>query len=192
MKKASNDTENLELPDRRWQEMCTHIRTTDEISFKLLGAVPLVSAAGIAASVLTTDVRFTPVFVLFCLFAAGVTLALWIWERRNIQTCLWVRERAAKLEKQTFGDMPGHFCAFPDAPGRKGKTIAEKIVYGLTIGSWLLLPGAILATAPQKAAVNNSLCMVYVYIFAAICLGVVAITALCTEITIEPGKFPTD
>src|SRR5262245_61779994 len=116
-------TQASQLPDRRWQELCTHIRTTDDVSFKLIGLVPLVSIAGIAASLLKAEPKFTPLVALLSLFAAAVTLALWIWERRNIQTCLWLRARAAKLEEQVLGSStPGHFYAFPVSPAGLGKT----------------------------------------------------------------------
>ncbi len=125
--------------DCRFQELCTHLRATDEISFKLLGLVPLVSAAGIAVF-LKAETQLSPLIYLVSLFAAIVTLALFCWERRNIQTCLWLRDRAADLEGQA-GTGPGHFVHFPRSPLGLGKTEAEKAVYAVTILAWLLLPG---------------------------------------------------
>ena len=52
-------------------------------SFKLLALVPLVSIAGIAATLLKDEPEFTPAVALLSLFAAAVTHAIWIWERRN-------------------------------------------------------------------------------------------------------------
>jgi hypothetical protein len=133
--------------DPRWQGLCQHIHTTDDISFKLLALVPLVSIAAIATALLKETVKFTPVVALLSLFAAAVTVALWIWERRNLQTCLWLISRAAELEKNAFGTKtPGQFFAAPEEPDKRGKRAAERQVYGLTVGAWLLLPGAAFAS----------------------------------------------
>jgi hypothetical protein len=132
------------LPDQRWRELCNGIRATDDISFKLLALVPVVTIAGIATSLFKAEPRFTAVVALLSLFAAAATRALWIWERRNIQTCRWLRARAAELEAQVLdAETPGHFLSVPLQPGGQGKTEAEQLVYGLTIGAWLLLPGAV-------------------------------------------------
>src|SRR6266571_2454828 len=89
-------------PDRRFQELCAHIGTTDEISFKLLGLVPLVSGAGIAAVFLKAEVQPSALICLLSLFAAIVTMALFCWERRNIQICKWLRDQAANLEAESL------------------------------------------------------------------------------------------
>jgi hypothetical protein len=179
-----------QLPDRRWQELCTHIRTTDDISFKLLGLVPLVSIAGITVSLLKAEPKSTPLVALLSLFAATVTLALWVWERRNIQTCLWLRARAAKLEEHVLGSStPGHFYAFPAAPAELGKTEAEKFVYGLTIAAWLLLPGVVLASDSSVKSSASTWLGSGAYAFVAVWIGFQAQRALRLKIEIKPA-FP--
>lgn len=192
MDTPSTTTQASQLPDRCWQEICAHIRTTDDISFKLLGLVPLVSIAGIAASLLKAEPKFTPLLALLSLFAATVTLALWIWERRNIQTCQWLRAQAAMLEEQVFGaSTPGHFFAFPTAPARQGKTEAEKLVYGLTIAAWLLLPGAVFASDSAARASAPTWVGAGAYTLVAVRLGIQARRALQQKIELEP-RFPKE
>lgn len=126
--------------DARFQQLCTQIQSTDEISFKLLGLVPLLSAAGIAGIFLKAEPLLSPVVYLVSIFAGILTLALFIWERRNIEICKWLRERAGDLEARYRKDPceVGHFVRFPKATW--GKTEAEKIVYVLTTFTWLGLP----------------------------------------------------
>src|SRR5947208_10451 len=59
--------------EKRYEEICTSIRTTDKISFKLLGLVPLLSGDAIAA-VLKQEVDQEPVLWLVSIFAAVVTM----------------------------------------------------------------------------------------------------------------------
>jgi hypothetical protein len=143
--------------DRRFQELCAHIRTTDDVSFKLLGLVPIVNGAGIAAVIVKNEMRPSAVIYLVALFAAVVTLALLCWERRNIQICKWLRDRAASLEADALGQgIPaGHFVNFPQSALRLGKTEAEKFVYAVIIASWLLLPWVLNASAPTESAVDD-------------------------------------
>jgi len=72
------------------------------------------------------------------LFAALVTLGLFRWELRNIQTCSWLRRRAELLENivVTEAQVPKQ----PLPPRGIGKTEAEKWVYSVTIITWLCIP----------------------------------------------------
>jgi len=128
--------------EKRYEEICTSIRTTDEISFKLLGLVPLLSGAAIM-TVSKNDVN-QGLLWLVSLFGTVVTLGLFRWELRNIQNCKWLASRAAEMEKDEFGVTSGQFSGRDEAPRlfgfRLGKTEAEKIIYIATILSWLALP----------------------------------------------------
>ena len=128
--------------EKRYEEICTSIRTTDEISFKLLGLVPLLSGAAIM-TVSKNDVNQVLLW-LVSLFGTVVTLGLFRWELRNIQNCKWLASRAAEMEKDEFGVTSGQFSGRDEAPRlfgfRLGKTEAEKIIYIATILSWLALP----------------------------------------------------
>ena len=144
-----------------YKEICTNIRVTDEISFKLLGMVPL--ASGIGSGALTILRPSEPLGV----YAAGlavaglsalgalITLGLLRWELRNIQKCNWLIARAAHLETEILGKGNLQFggIAKPEDLAAKemsevcvssffkipwGKTQAEKLVYFAAIGFWLL------------------------------------------------------
>jgi hypothetical protein len=99
--------------ERYYGELCSNIRATDDISFKLLGFVPLISGAGIIAVLSAREKLALPpaAVVLVALFAATVTLALYRWECRNIDICIWLIGRAADVEREmleaTHGLEPG-------------------------------------------------------------------------------------
>lgn len=135
-----------------YSEICANVRATDEISFKLLGLVPLVSGSGIFVAFLEgkTQALALPAIDLLSLFGAVVTFGLFRWELRNIQTCNWLRERASEIEKETLSDKEngvGQFYHRPGAPLifglRFGKTEAEKLIYSTSVIAWLSLPWAV-------------------------------------------------
>lgn len=87
-----------------YEEICTNIRTSDDISFKLLGFVPLISGSG--AAILTLgqiwgDTSSVAV-LLISIVASIVTFGLFKWEMRNVQKCDWLIARAAELEQSFF------------------------------------------------------------------------------------------
>jgi hypothetical protein len=131
---------------QRYSEICTAIRTTDDISFKLLGFVPLVSGIGIFAvlDLLGGDVASWPTTVFVSVFGATITFALFRWELRNIQTCEWLRARAKEIEKDELELELGPFLGRADPPAFLGidwgKTQAERLLYTTTIAAWLSLP----------------------------------------------------
>lgn len=137
--------------DRLYAEICTSIRATDDISFKLMGFVPLVSGATLLTFFLREPVRpeQAPLVVALSLFAALVTLGLFRWELRNIQTCSWLRRRAEAVEAalvQATGAPPQ-----PRPPLGVGKTEAEKAIYSVTVLAWLLLPVTLVSAERLQA-----------------------------------------
>lgn len=132
--------------DRLYAETCINIRATDEISFKLMGFVPLVSGAALLTLFLKESIpsEKAPLVVVLALFAALITLGLFRWELRNIQTCSWLRRRAEALEdalvKTTGAPMQ------PKPPLRIGKSEAEKSIYSITILAWLIMPMTIIGS----------------------------------------------
>ena len=143
--KKSSTYASADTVDRRFAEICSSVRTTDEISFKLLGLVPLVSGGGI---ILLLDAgkrpAWSPVTIFVALLGAAVTFAIYRWEVRNIQICRWLIERGAELEEKELGLIEGQFHKRVQEPrllGQKmGKTEAERLLYVVIIGAWLLLP----------------------------------------------------
>jgi len=87
-----------------YEQICQNIRVTDEISFKLLGLVPLISSSG--AAILSVaqkrdfigDIAVASVSIA----AAVITFGLFKWELRNIQKCNWLIVKAAELEETWF------------------------------------------------------------------------------------------
>jgi hypothetical protein len=153
--------------DKVYAEISASVRTTDDISFKLLGLVPLISGGGIFLLLdASKQPDWSPVTIFIALFGAVVTFAIYRWEVRNIQTCNWLIARGAELEELSWpreqsGVAKGQFSnrdpeprvlgwmSKPD-PKRKGpsrvlnwkmgKTDAERLLYTVTIVAWLLLP----------------------------------------------------
>lgn len=147
-----------------YKDICNNIRVTDEISFKLLGTVPL--ASGVGAGGLTILEKSTllegyarPELVVAALSALGalITLGLFRWELRNIQKCVWLIARAARFEKEVlrqdlqFSGMarPEHLSArsmedihvqslFKKPMREWGKTQSEQLIYLASIGGWLV------------------------------------------------------
>ena len=112
------------------------VRATDEISFKLLGLVPIVSVAGIGLFA-TAGKAWIGATIFVSAFAAVATLALYVWERRNIGTCRWARDEALRI-----AGLRGP--ASPSVGGRRiGKKEAEKLLYGTTFFAWLAFPGLV-------------------------------------------------
>jgi hypothetical protein len=139
---ASQDAVATVSPERIYAEVRAGIRETDAISFKLLGLVPLVSGATLIGLVLQTRQLQPGVVVLLALFAAGITLGLFRWELRNVQTCRWLIKYVDALEAQALaangvGDV---LRRRPDSPQWVGKAAAEKLIYTTTITAWLALP----------------------------------------------------
>ena len=125
-------------------EICKRIEQTDEISFKLMGLVPLVSGVAFLGLSLDNDIapRQATAIAMVSLFSALTTLGLFRWELRNIQTCKWLRERAKSIEARYAkrSKLPKQ----PNPPLCLGKTEAEKAIYAVTITAWLLIPAFLL------------------------------------------------
>lgn len=125
-----------------YDQWCADIRATDEISFKLIGIVPLVSGTGLLTIFLTNGELPPRILIALSLFAAAVTLGLFRWELRNIQNCSWLIYYVGELERTVLDSEPvkKNLRDWPGPPQRIGKTEAEKFIYTVTIVTWLALP----------------------------------------------------
>ena len=145
-----------------YKEICQNIRVTDDISFKLLGTVPLAAGVGSGALTILEKSKFLEGYAGFAvlvlsLFGALMTFAFLQWELRNIQKCQWFIARAAMLERQFLlsdtGKLQYDGMASQDdleaselksirlSPMLKfpwGKTQAEKLIYGLAVATWFV------------------------------------------------------
>jgi hypothetical protein len=103
-----------------YKELLTSIRTTDEISFRLLGFVPTV--AGITAGALTLletsellQTATSGVVVALSIIGFLITFGLFRWELRNAQQCRWFIESAEQFEKYALHkDHPDPLTATPE------------------------------------------------------------------------------
>ncbi len=125
------------------------IKATDEISFKLLGLVPLFSGTGIFLLLTQTTMKIDDtvipipqaVFWITGLFAALITFFIYRWELRNIQFCRTLREQAKRFEEKFYENrVLGVYQNLGDAPCGIGKGIAEGWIYSLTMLAWLSMP----------------------------------------------------
>jgi hypothetical protein len=146
------------IPATKWlelyKEICINIRTTDDISFKLLGFVP--AFAGSAAGALTLleksellKAAAPGVVLALATVGLGATFGLFRWELRNVQKCNWLIDRAAELERYALssGREPLAHIQYlewsneprPTLKGWKwpwGKTESEVVVYSAAMLAW--------------------------------------------------------
>lgn len=157
---------NRAQSENYYTHLNANIRFTDDISFKLLGLVPLFSGSGILVALLKSEYIWSPAIYGMAAFGALITFGLFRWELRNIQTCLWLIKCGKELEQTEDATKSGQFYQRPDAPMGIGKTNAEKLIYGVTIFTWLLLPWLVYTTAQAKTntipPVNQTLNCVYI------------------------------
>jgi hypothetical protein len=163
--------------ERIYAETCNSIRITDEISFKLMGLVPLVTGATLLTFFLKEPIpaENTDLMVALALVGALITLGLFRWELRNIQTCSWLRRRAEALEDAivTSSGAPKQ----PKPPHRIGKTEAEKWIYSITILAWLLTPALV-------RPINNPSFLLIGYVAVAVLIGVLTVLSAVTSVRV--------
>jgi len=128
--------------DKLYSELCAKIRVTDEISFKLLGFTPLLSGSAIFLLLFKGDELKPLPLVLLCLAGATITGALFLWEHRNIKTCILFRDAAAVLETQLPKGWVKPYTELSN-PGEKyrtrfRKTEAEMIIYAASMLIWVI------------------------------------------------------
>ena len=133
------DTERRDLLTV-YQEIWTNVRETDQISLKLLAFVPTVStlAAGWLTFLARQGATNELAIIAIAAISALLTLAIYLWERRNIQTCEWLRDRLGTIEEQ----WPVILASRPAVPKfafwKVGKRDAERIIYMAAIAVWFV------------------------------------------------------
>jgi hypothetical protein len=144
------DTIGLDLKGV-YQEICANIRETDQISFKLLSTIPLLSGAGAGILTLLNESGILDDLGVLTSSAAVVGLALVgalivhgikRWEMRNIQKCNWLVDKASDIEKMSV-DADGRpilqYYGWKDQPKMGGgKTRAESLIYNVAIAAWIV------------------------------------------------------
>jgi hypothetical protein len=172
--------------DRIYEEIRSDIRATDDISFKLMGLVPVVSGAAFLTFLLEDKLRAQPpVVIALCLFAALISLGLFRWELRNIQNCSWLLRRSeAMVEEAMVEKVTSITPARPKRPLGIGKAEAEKWIYTVTILAWLLMPALV---CPLNQASTGMLAL---YATLALFTAVMTVQSALTTIRIEPIGRP--
>lgn len=143
---GASNVESARHSETLYREICNNIRFTDEVSLRLLALVPLVSGTGISGIFIVLanlEMKWSPIFAGISFFGAAVIFGLYIWEHRNIQFCNTLVKCAQGIEANMFHltKEQGHYLARPLPHRRFGirfsKTIAERIIYGVTIVAWI-------------------------------------------------------
>jgi len=103
---ASEDDQTAGLIEF-YKEICTNIRATDDISFNILRAVPVVSALGSGALTFLQSPdqpsnQPACAVAALALLGALVTVGLFRWELRNIQKCKWLIACAGDVEHEVI------------------------------------------------------------------------------------------
>jgi hypothetical protein len=173
-------------PARMYDVLQASIKETDEISFKLLGLVPLVNGAALLTAVLGIGSSRAPAIIVLSLFGAVVTLGLFWWELRNIRYCLWYIALAESFEATVLAQagVPEEVRKRPTAPGNVGKRKAEKLIYSTVVFSWLALPVMLL----DRKALPDVAWLAYG--LAAVGILAWTIRAILTEVDPLPKKRP--
>src|SRR4029453_16675914 len=94
--RCSDKPPNQANNDALYQQILEQVRAKDDISFKLLSLVPLISGAGISILIKTDIAWGLKCFV--SLFGATVTFSIFRWELRNIGWCDWLLKQARRID----------------------------------------------------------------------------------------------
>ena len=177
----SSEGSKVNDKDKIYEQICQNIRFTDDISFKLLGLVPIFSGTGILITFLQEKAVWKPGIFLFSLFGAFITLGLFRWELRNIQTCNYLIECAKKLETNDAKQYKDKWEA-PKLFGEKnriGKTEAEKLIYTITAITWLALPWI---TKPSEIPIGTiDHTTLYIYAFLTVFIGIALLLSIFSK-----------
>jgi hypothetical protein len=128
--------------DLKWLygEICSSWRMLTDVRFKLLGFVPTVSVV-ILISLLSRDTPgtgLTPMMrMAVSVFGLLITLALYIYERRNSELYDDLVSRGRRIEKE-LGIDTGQFLGRKDPKSRLVQhDVAINLIYGTALAGWL-------------------------------------------------------
>jgi hypothetical protein len=130
--------------DKLYSELCSTIRATDDISFKLLGFVPVLSGSAIFLLLFKGDSLAPATVILLCAVGAVITFGLFCWERRNVNTCKLFREAVSQLEElMPAGWLKPYSILAKKMTSEKyssswGKTESEVLIYITSILVWTI------------------------------------------------------
>ena len=116
-------------------------RATDEISFKLIGLVPLTTLLAFIGVYYKEIQCWNDWLFMVGVFGALLVFGIYRWELRNIQRCNEYVKIIEELEQNIpeLGEIKKY--QEPHLFGKRiGKTQAEKFIYTILVLSWLILP----------------------------------------------------
>jgi hypothetical protein len=139
-------TEREKIYTTAYEQVCTTYHAIDDFRAKLLGFLPVVSAAG--AVVLVKDVaglKELPEFFVFAgVFGALITIGLFLYEVRGIRHCTFLINRGRKLERKLGLGAMGQFAHWdPNNPLGRMKIAdfprAAQVIYPTVFANWVFL-----------------------------------------------------
>ena len=167
-------------PDKVYDNLHANIRFTDEISFKLLAFVPLISGAAIAISFLKAEIRSIQAICFISLYGSAITLGLFWWELRNIKTCNYLLTCLAFFDNTIHNKENNP----PPKPLKIRKAGAEKFIYSVTILSWLLFPYAL--TCSFEGASSHEVTIPYFHMAFGILLFMLTDLSVFANVSSKP------
>ena len=119
-----------------YSEVCASWRTLVDVRFKLLGFVPAVSAALLAALLLRSDGPDRKGRAIIAVFGMVVTLGIAIYDQRNSQLHDELISRARRIEYE-LGITCGQFLGRPGSRPIVKHDVALAIIYSSATGAWV-------------------------------------------------------
>ncbi|MHC4062345.1 MAG: hypothetical protein ACYSR6_12195 [Planctomycetota bacterium] len=139
MMKSDSDIDNENAEDAAvelaYKEVCTSYHRIDEFRAKLLGLLPLASAASLFWF-LKDDAPMAAHAPVIGLFGALVTVGLFFYELRGVQRCIRLNQVGKELE--TRMRLHGQFRRWPHSVGRTiNEPVAASIIYPAVAAGWV-------------------------------------------------------
>jgi hypothetical protein len=121
-----------------YSQLCQSYRAIDDFRAKLLGFLPLATAAGVFA-LLPKDVELNGVRLKFlepiAVFGVFTTIGLYVYELYGISRCTYLIELGKYLEHKA--DIYGQFRARPDR--QLNEPFAAAVIYPAVVAAWTFL-----------------------------------------------------
>ncbi len=137
--KSDSDINNENAEDAAvelaYKEVCTSYHRIDDFRAKLLGLLPLASAASLFWFLKDNEqiAEHAPVIGLF---GALVTVGLFFYELRGVQRCIRLNQVGKELE--TRMRVHGQFRRWPHSVGRTiNEPVAASIIYPAVAAGWV-------------------------------------------------------
>ena len=141
---APDDPPREELLLKLYSEVCASWRALVDVRFKLLGLVPAISAALLAALLLRTPGPDPAAGLVIAVFGMVVSGAIAVYDQRNSQLHDELISRGRRIEHE-LGITVGQFLGRPGSWRFVKHDIQLAIIYGAVVAAWLAAIGYFLA-----------------------------------------------